>query len=463
MPEIPIITDMNKSIEDGIELAMVPMEQIVCEDRVREDYGNIKELVESFKKDGIIQPIAVRRMGPDSYRLLAGGRRFMAASAAKIGRMPCRIYTRDLSELEMRFIELAENLYRKDLHFSERVKLDKKIMLLMQEMHGKKESTASDAPGVSIRDVAQMLGRSLSGFSENLAMADIIERVPQIGQLPTMDDARKLVKEIEKDLLREEAVRRIESSHATPLDQQLSELALAYMIDDFFVGIKKIDDESISLIELDPPYAIDLPDVKQQDTPALDLDRYNEIPIKEYPQFIDKTLSECYRVLADGGWLIQWFGPDPWFEIIYQALIRHGFQTSRLPALWVKTNSTGQTRNPQLRLGQTYEMFFYARKGSAIIQKQGRGNTFSFDMVANQRKIHPTERPVEMMQEILETFGRPGDRVLVPFLGSGNTLLAASNLGMPAVGFEKSKQLKDGYILRVYESKPGLYKSYRGI
>jgi len=107
-------------------------------------------------------------------------------------------------------------------------------------------------------------------------------------------------------------------------------------------------------------------------------------------------------------------------------------------------------------------MFFYARKGNAMLQKQGRSNTFLFDMVANQRKIHPTERPVEMIQEVLETFGRPGDKVLVPFLGSGNTLLAASNLGMPAYGYEKGKELKDGYILRVYGSKPGLYKSYKG-
>ena len=45
---MPVITDVDKPIEDGIELAMVPIEQIVCEDRVREDYGNIQELAQSI-------------------------------------------------------------------------------------------------------------------------------------------------------------------------------------------------------------------------------------------------------------------------------------------------------------------------------------------------------------------------------------------------------------------------------
>lgn len=460
MSEMPIIPDEDKPFEDGIELRMVPYDQIVCEDRAREDYGNINELIESFKKDGIIAPIAVKALPDGRYKLLAGGRRFMAASALKANTMPCRIYTKDVSDLDMAKIELAENLYRKDLHFSERVKLDKKIMDLAIKAYGRKESTASDASGVSVRDVAQMAGRSLASFSENINMAGWLEKVPELGKLPTMDDARKLLKEIEKDLTRQEAVRRIQESRATPLDEQLAQLSESFIVGDFFEEIKKIGDQSIKLIEIDPPYAIGLKGVKKQETPAFDLDRYNEIDQEAYPGFMNRVLSQSWRVLQDGGWLILWFGPDPWFEPVYQ-MLKGAFQTFRLPGIWVKTNSTGQTHNPAIRLGQAYEMFFYARKGDATLQKQGRPNTFLYDVVANQRKIHPTERPVELIQDILETFARPGDKVLVPFLGSGNTLLAASNLGMPAVGFELGKELKEGFVIRVYESKPGLYKSYK--
>ena len=51
------------------------------------------------------------------------------------------------------------------------------------------------------------------------------------------------------------------------------------------------------------------------------------------------------------------------------------------------------------------------------------------------------------MDEILQTFARPGDRVLVPFAGSGKTLVAAWKLGMTPVGFDLAQQNKDSYIL----------------
>ena len=81
----------------------------------------------------------------------------------------------------------------------------------------------------------------------------------------------------------------------------------------------------------------------------------------------------------------------------------------------------------------------------------------------SNKKIHPTERPVEMVQEVIQTFGWEGCRVMIPFLGSGNTLLAASNLGMSAFGYDLSEEYKNAYIVRVNEARPGSYKSYREV
>jgi DNA modification methylase len=52
---------------------------------------------------------------------------------------------------------------------------------------------------------------------------------------------------------------------------------------------------------------------------------------------------------------------------------------------------------------------------------------------------------------------------MVPFLGSGNTLLATSNLGMSAFGYDLSEEYKNAYIVRVNEARPGSYKSYREV
>ena len=50
---------------------------------------------------------------------------------------------------------------------------------------------------------------------------------------------------------------------------------------------------------------------------------------------------------------------------------------------------------------------------------------------------------------------------MVPFLGSGNTLLAASNLGNTCFGYDLSEEYKNSYLKRVMEGEPGRYKSYQ--
>ena len=80
---------------------------------------------------------------------------------------------------------------------------------------------------------------------------------------------------------------------------------------------------------------------------------------------------------------------------------------------------------------------------------------------ATVRGGHPTERPIELIQEILATFGVPGSRVLVPFLGSGNTLLAAANLKMSAVGYEIAEENRAAFVLNVERQIHGAYTSYQ--
>lgn len=166
-------------------------------------------------------------------------------------------------------------------------------------------------------------------------------------------------------------------------------------------------------------------------------------------EFVSAVLKHCYRVMNDHSWLIMWFGPEPWFEPMYEAITKAGFKTRRLTAIWKKGNAPGQTYQQSMYLGNAYENFYYCRKGDANIAKQGRSNIFDFDPVAPSNKIHPTERPIELMEEILSTFTWEGSRVFVPFAGSGNTLIAADNAKMKPIGFDLSQDYKDGYITRL--------------
>jgi len=55
------------------------------------------------------------------------------------------------------------------------------------------------------------------------------------------------------------------------------------------------------------------------------------------------------------------------------------------------------------------------------------------------RKIHPTQKPVRLLEKLITIFTDEGDVVIDPVAGSGSTLVAANNLGRSAYGFEIKK------------------------
>jgi len=454
-----------------MKLAIVKLEEIYVTDRIRKEFGDIHGLANSIKKEGLINPLACSLPptgydGPAKYRLLAGERRFRAAGEARAQEVPIRIYDEALTELQIKSIELSENIYRKDLEYAEEVKLCKQINDLQIAIHGEKVQRSADAPGWSQRDTAELLGRSPASITADIQLAEAIELFPELANLKNKHEARKALGVIFETSTREELAKRLtEERSQTTEDKLKQELCNAFITRDFFDGVKEVPNEWIDIIEIDPPYAINLLEAKKhRELGEQQMEGYNEIDKLQYLPFMDSVLIECKRVLKDTGWLIVWFGPDPWFGSISSLLRKHGFLGNSLPGLWVKKSedkaAMAQSMMPSLYLANAYEMFFYARKGGATMYRPGQQNVFLHQQVSPSKKSHPTERPIEMIQDILSIFAAPGSRVLVPFLGSGNTMLAATNLGMKPIGYELTAAYKDSFIIRVHEGEYGKYKSY---
>ncbi len=82
--------------------------------RTRFDEGALKELADSIKATGVIQPILVRRHGVAEYQLVAGERRLRAAQLAGLTRIPAIV--RDYDDRGMMELALIENIQREDLN-----------------------------------------------------------------------------------------------------------------------------------------------------------------------------------------------------------------------------------------------------------------------------------------------------------------------------------------------------------
>lgn len=449
-----------------MQVGIIPIDQVVVGTRFRENYGDIEMLKESIKNEGIIQPLAVNIVD-GKYNLLAGGRRFRACVELKIENIPVRIYEEDLNELQVRSIELMENIARKDLTWIEATNLKEEIHKLQTQIHGVKsrsDAAAGKGVGWSPTDTANLLGITRTAMFKDLNMAEALKTFPVLHDAKNKAEAEKMLSKLTAAIVTKEMADRVQKKMgATPLDVQRQDLINAFMIGDFFEHITKVPDKSVDLVEIDPPYSINLDGyrTKRQTDGGESTKHYNEVPSDQYIPFLDNLFKEVYRTMNDSSWIICWFALEPWFEIVYQSMVRVGFRGTRIAGIWSKGLSTGSTLHPESSLGNAYEPFFYLRKGSPTISRQGRGNIFNYKPIFPSAKVHPTERPIELVQDILQTFGFAGARVLVPFLGSGNTLLAAANLGMQPFGYELSGEYKDDYVLKVTGSRPTAYRSYK--
>ena len=453
MPKDDLVLKISNIVHMNIYI-----KDILVEARFREDLGDIDSLASSISKEGLIQAISVCRnpsydsgITPDikSYKLLAGGRRFAAIShLAKIHgleKITCRLYPGELSELQMRMLEFAENLYRKDMTWQEEDRLKRRIYELQQQIQGKKTSTAKDAPGFSLTDMSKMTGSSKGSLSESISLAKMMEETPGVNWdgFKTRSDAMKAVKGAKKVVKQSEDAK-IAIASMGEGDTKKKKLINSYHVKDFFEGVKKIGNSTIDFVEIDPPYSIDLENVKKD----YDYSGYNEIDSEKYEEFMTRLFIESFRVLKSNGWLICWFAPEPWFEKIYTWL-KLVFETKRMCGIWVK--GQGQTMQPDRSLANAYEMFFYARKGFPLLNKPGSTNVFDYAPIAPQLKVHPTERPIEMLEDILTTFAAPNSNVLVPFAGSGNTLIAAAKNNMVPIGFDLTPEYHESYTIKIHK------------
>ena len=105
--------------------------------RTRFAQGALDELAQSIRQTGIVQPIVVRRNGPQRYQLLAGERRWRAAQLASLHRVPAIL--QDVSDEKAIEITLVENLQREDLNPIEQAQAFDR---LMQEFHLTQEEAA---------------------------------------------------------------------------------------------------------------------------------------------------------------------------------------------------------------------------------------------------------------------------------------------------------------------------------
>ena len=105
----------TKVVTDSInEILLSEIETNPFQPRQHFDQEALKELSESIKVHGIIQPITVRKFSNNQYQLISGERRFQASKLAGLTKIPA--YVRTADDQQMLEMALIENIQRENLN-----------------------------------------------------------------------------------------------------------------------------------------------------------------------------------------------------------------------------------------------------------------------------------------------------------------------------------------------------------
>ena len=115
MQKVNNVEYKNISIDEIIE-----PEWDIRKDSKDDDDHDLNGLVQSIKKDGVIQPIIVSKTKTDKYEIFAGRRRYKACKILRLKEIPARIESQSYDRTDKQRIALIENLHRKELEDTEK-------------------------------------------------------------------------------------------------------------------------------------------------------------------------------------------------------------------------------------------------------------------------------------------------------------------------------------------------------
>lgn len=227
------------------------------------DPEKLQELADSIKAQGIIQPIIVRKVGPDKYEIVAGERRWRAAQLAGLQDVP--VIIRDIDDRATMAQTLIENIQREDLNPLEEAGALRRLLDEFEMTH----QQIADAVGKSRTTVTNLLrlmdlhpdvktlliGRQLEmGHARALLSLDAARQVTAANKIArealTVRAAERLVKDLQAEP-KAAKVKAIDNDTLRLQDELTAKLGAKVLIDHKENGTGKLVITYASLEELD--------------------------------------------------------------------------------------------------------------------------------------------------------------------------------------------------------------------
>ena len=216
--------------------------------------------------------------------------------------------------------------------------------------------------------------------------------------------------------------------------------------------MKDIPDGSIDLVVTDPPYKFENQGggfyAKNKSTKRTYLDSLKQIGCCEFEpkEFLNILMSKmkkfygyffCNKTLVKN--YIQWAEDN---KMNYDILVM------------AKSNPIPSFNNHHL---SDLEYIVMIREKGTYFSKHKNIDDFRKFYLTNCKKgVHPSEKPIEIIERFIRVSSKEEDVILDPFVGSGSTCVACVNTGRHYIGFEKEQKYFDIACQRLDEVEHGL-------
>jgi DNA modification methylase len=130
------------------------------------------------------------------------------------------------------------------------------------------------------------------------------------------------------------------------------------------------------------------------------------------------------------------FGDIDLFPFFKKAAASMGWKPFRTPVVWRKSESEGLAPWGREGFRRTYELIFFATKGERGLL-QSPVDILDEKRVGRAVRRYGPEKPVGLLEQLIEAATMPNDYILDPCCGAGSTLAAARHLHRRALGIEK--------------------------
>ena len=413
-------------------MIMIPINKIKVESkdldmkRSRTSFGDVNRLAESIKKCGILHPIVVDKIeGDDNYDyvLIAGERRMRAHIMLNKSEIAASLQE-NTTEKMRKVMELEENVARKDISWQEEIACVQQIHEIKQEEFGSATSSR-DNEGWGVRQTAEMLNKAVGSISEDITLARQIQDRPdlaeQVKKLPKVAAKKVIRRAIEAEEMRQRVVDKGIDIQVTLEHGSCLEL------------LRHVPDKSIDCLVTDPPFGHEK--IQKLGTDGYNATSTNVSDIETLFSLYDELIPLLATKMREGAHVYIFTSMGSVYTKLMYLLGENGFLMDDLPLIWNKTKASVLARDYSYMSSYEAIMFGHYKVKNRRLLKPCP-NIFSVPVIHPSNRVHPLQRPDDILRPLIENSTNVGEMVLDLFAGSGSTLKVSRDMQRRAIGFE---------------------------